>query len=383
MPHSTKDRPDLIVIAAGGTGGHMFPAQALARRLLARGYRVALLTDRRGQGFGPELPEVETYRLAAAAVLGTAPWRKALALLQLFYGVLQARRLLKRLGAKAVVGFGGYASVPAVWAGAARGLKVVLHEQNAVVGRANRLLARKAGAIATSFPAVRGLAPRDEAKCVLTGNPVRGAIAEIGRRPYALPGPRDRLTLLVTGGSQGARVFNELVPAAVSRLPAELRGRLTVVQQVRGSDLGEVQETYHACGVEAVLQPFFDDIPQRLAAATLVLCRAGASTVTELAAAGRPALLVPYPFAADDHQRANAEVFAEAGGGWVLPQATLDAESLAARLEGLLRDNAALLRAAGAARAFAQEDAADRLADLVLGRLASNGNHPPKQEAAA
>lgn len=360
----------------------MFPAQALARTLLGRGYRVALLTDRRGHGFGPELSEVETYRLAASAVLGTSPWRKVVALLQLVYGVLQARRLLKRLGAKAVVGFGGYASVPAVWAGAARGLKVVLHEQNAVVGRANRLLARKAGAIATSFPAVQGLSPRDQGKCVLTGNPVRAAIAEVGRRPYAVPGPRDRLTLLVTGGSQGARVFNELVPDAVCRLPGELRARMRVIQQVRGTDLSEVQKTYDAYGVEAVLQPFFDDIPQRLAAATLVLCRAGASTVTELAAAGRPALLVPYPFAADDHQRVNGEAFAAAGGGWVLPQSTLDAERLAARLNELLNDSATLLRAAGAARAFAQEDAAARLADLVLGRLASNGNHPPKEAAA-
>ncbi len=374
----------LIVIGAGGTGGHMFPAAALARTLLERGYRVALLTDRRGQGFGPDLSEVETYRLSAGAVLGTSPWRKLMAALQLVRGVFQARRLLKKLGATAVVGFGGYASLPAVWAGAGRGLKVVLHEQNAVAGRANRLLARKATQIATSFAAVQGLTEDERARCVLTGNPVRGAIAEVGRRPYAVPGPKDRLTLLVTGGSQGARVFNELLPAAVCRLPAALKARLTVCQQVRGQDLSEVQALYQACGVEAVLKSFFDDMPQRLAAASLLVCRSGASTVAELAAAGRPAVLVPYPFAADDHQRANAEAFAAAGGGWVMPQGELSVESLAAQLQRLFEEPATLVRAAGAARAFAQERAAERLADLVLGTLRSNGNSGPRgQEAAA
>lgn len=374
----------LIVIGAGGTGGHMFPAAALARTLLERGYRVALLTDRRGQGFGPELSEVATYRLSAGAVLGTSPWRKLMAALQLVRGVFQARRLLKKLGATAVVGFGGYASLPAVWAGAGRGLKVVLHEQNAVAGRANRLLARKATQIATSFAAVKGLTEAERARCVLTGNPVRAAIAEVGRRPYAVPGPKDRLTLLVTGGSQGARVFNELLPAAVCQLPAAIKARLTVCQQVRGQDLGEVQALYQACGVEAVLKSFFDDMPQRLAAASLLVCRSGASTVAELAAAGRPAVLVPYPFAADDHQRANAEAFAAAGGGWVMPQGELSVQSLTAQLQRLFEEPASLVRAAGAARGFAQERAAERLADLVLGTLKSNGDAKPRgQEAAA
>ena len=385
MPNQGK--PQLIAIGAGGTGGHMFPAAALARTLLERGYRVALLTDRRGQGFGPELGEVATYRLSAGAVLGTSPWRKAIAGLQLLRGVRQARRLLKKLGASAVVGFGGYASLPAVWAGHGLGLKVVLHEQNAIAGRANRLLAKKASVIATSFATVQGLAERERAKCALTGNPVRAAIAEVGRRPYAVPGPKDRLTLLVTGGSQGARVFNELVPAAVCRLPAALKARLTVCQQVRGQDLGEVQALYRACGVEAQLKSFFDDMPQRLAAASLLVCRSGASTVAELAAAGRPALLVPYPFAADDHQRANAEAFAAAGGGWVLPQAGLSVETLAAELQRLFEDPAALVRAAGAARGFAQERAAERLADLVLGTAeagqAGGAVASRRQEAAA
>lgn len=382
-------KAELIAIGAGGTGGHMFPAAALARALLERGYRVALLTDRRGQGFGPELGEVATYRLSAGAVLGTSPLRKAVAGWQLLRGVLQAKRLLRKLGAGAVVGFGGYASLPAVWAGHALGLKVVLHEQNAVAGRANRLLARKAALIATSFAEVKGLAGRDQAKCRLTGNPVRAAIAEVGRQPYPGAGSDDPLTLLVTGGSQGARVFNELVPAAVCRLPAALKARLTVCQQVRGQDLAEVQALYQACGVAAELKSFFDDMPRRLAAASLLVCRSGASTVAELAAAGRPALLVPYPFAADDHQRANAEAFAAAGGGWVLPQGELTVERLSDELARLFTEPGLLARAAAAARGFAQERAAERLADLVLADLVPGAARPAaalpprSQEAAA
>jgi UDP-N-acetylglucosamine--N-acetylmuramyl-(pentapeptide) pyrophosphoryl-undecaprenol N-acetylglucosamine transferase len=373
----------LIVISAGGTGGHMFPAQALARLLIERGWRVALFTDSRGKDFGPDLAEVETHRLAAAALLGTRPWQKALAGLRLLRGSLQARRLLKKLGAKAVVGFGGYASVPAVWAGARLGLKIVLHEQNAVIGRANRLLAPKAVAIATSFAAVKGLPEALQSRTVLTGNPVRAAIAEVGRRPYAVPGAKDRLVLLVTGGSQGARVFNELVPAAVCRLPEAIKARLKVVQQVRGSDLEPVAATYKACGVEAELKTFFDDMPRRLAQATLLLCRSGASTVAEAAAAGRPALMVPYPFAADDHQRANAEALAAAGGGWAFAQSALDVERLTTELQQLFTQPALLVRAAGAARAFATDDAARRLADLVEGRLQANGRPLKSGERAA
>lgn len=378
-----KNGKPLIVIAAGGTGGHMFPAQALTRLLVERGWKVALFTDKRGKDFGPDLAEVQTHRLSASAVLGTGLWQKGKAALQILRGTIQAKRLLRKLNAKAVVGFGGYASVPTVWAAGKLGLKVVLHEQNAVIGRANRLLAPKAGAIATSFASVRGLAATLQSRIHLTGNPVRAAIAEVGRRPYAVPGPKDRMTLLVTGGSQGARVFNELVPVAVCRLPDAIKSRLKVVQQVRGSDLEEVASTYKACGVEAELKPFFDDMPQRLAQATLMLCRSGASTVAEVAAAGRPALMVPYPFAADDHQRANAEALAVAGGGWVLPQSKLDAATLSAELERLFSQPAVLVRAAGAARAFAVDDAAQRLADLVEGRMKTNGVSPKAGERAA
>ncbi|GAB4354549.1 MAG: undecaprenyldiphospho-muramoylpentapeptide beta-N-acetylglucosaminyltransferase [Kiloniellaceae bacterium] len=365
-------QPSKVVLAAGGTGGHMFPAQALARELLARGVGVALITDARGGGFGPDLPQVETFRIPAGAMAGAGIVKKLRSVAQLGLGYLQARGHLKRCGAEVAVGFGGYPSVPTVMAAAHRDLRVVLHEQNAVLGRANRLLASRAQIIATCFERVEGVAPGDRGKLHLTGNPVREAIAAVGSRPYAVPGAGDPLTLLVVGGSQGARVFNEVVPAAVALLPEALRRRLTVHQQVPGPTTEAVAAVYDASGVAHHLAPFFNDVPQRLAAAQLVISRAGASTVAELAAAGRPAVMVPYPSATDDHQTANAQALVEAGGGWLMPQANLDAAGLAERLASLLGNPATLARAAGCARAAARLNAARDLADLVCG--ASNGN---------
>ena len=375
-----------VVLAAGGTGGHMFPAQALARALIGLGREVVLITDRRGGGFGPELPQVETHRINAGGIAGGSPLRKLASLWLLGIGYLQARALLKQLGAEAVVGFGGYPSVPTVLAGARRGLRVVLHEQNAIMGRANRLLARHADRIATSFGQVGALPDELHDRVVLTGNPVRAAVGALGRRPYAVPGEADPLRLLVIGGSQGAVVFNGVIPAAVARLPETLRRRLRVSQQVRGRDLSEVADEYRESGVEAELAPFFEDLPERLAEAHLVICRAGASTVAELAAAGRPAILVPYPFATDDHQTANGGAFAEAGGGWLMPQSELNPERLAERLAELLDQPSLLGRAAGCARSQARLEAAERLAALVCGEREPNGGAKDgegREEAAA
>ena len=366
-----------VILAAGGTGGHMFPAQALARELLARGRPVALVTDQRGGGFGPDLPQVETHRISAGGVAGSGLVKKLKGLASLGLGYLQARRLLKGLDAQVVVGFGGYASVPTVLAGSHAGLRVVLHEQNAVAGRANRLLAGRAHAIATCFERVGGLRPSDRRKVTVTGNPVRPAIAELGRRPYAVPGKSDRLNLLVVGGSQGARVFNTLVPEAVRLLPEDLRRRLDLSQQVPGQALDEVAAVYRDCGVAAKLAGFFDDVPARLAAAHLVICRSGASTTAELAAAGRPAILVPYPSAIDDHQTANARALVDAGAAWMMPEASLNAQALAERLESLLRAPALLTRAAHCAAAAATNGAAGRLADLVCSADHSNGSETP------
>lgn len=365
--------PRRIVLAAGGTGGHMFPAQALARELLGRGLEVALITDRRGAGFGPELPQVATHRISAGGIAGGSLAKKIGSGISLAHGYFQARGLLKTIGADSVVGFGGYASVPTVLAASRLGLRVILHEQNAVLGRANRLLAGRADVIATSFETVEGLGRNPRAQTRLTGNPVRAAISALSRRPFAVPGDNDSLRLLVTGGSQGARVFNGVIPAALCTLPEALRARLSVSQQVRSRDLSEVEAEYRDCGIEAELAPFFDDVPERLAAAHLLICRSGASTLAELAAAGRPAILVPYPFATDDHQSANAQAMAKAGGGWVMPQSALTPEALGERLLSLLSTPTLLARAAGCARALSQGDATARLADLVTREADDNG----------
>lgn len=364
---------DTVVLAAGGTGGHMFPAQALARELVARGSRVILITDRRGGGFGAELDRVETLRIRAAGIAGRGLRGKIKGAIDLGLGYLQARGHLRRIRPGTVVGFGGYASVPTVMAAAHLGARVLLHEQNAVIGRANRLLASRAEAIATSFDRPRGLSPAFDPKMATTGNPVRPEIAAIGETPYPTPGPDDTLHLLVTGGSQGAQAFNDVVPAAIALLPERLRARIEISQQVRGDVIGQVEAAYRRCGVTAHLAGFFDDVPERLARAHLVICRAGASTVAELAAAGRPAILVPYPHATDDHQTDNGRALADAGAAWLLPEPSLTAQGLSERLESLLCAPALLGRAAHCAAAFGRRDAAARLADLVCGIELGNG----------
>jgi UDP-N-acetylglucosamine--N-acetylmuramyl-(pentapeptide) pyrophosphoryl-undecaprenol N-acetylglucosamine transferase len=366
--------PTRVLLASGGTGGHMFPAEALAEELLARGAQPVLVTDRRAGGFAPELSaRIETHYVAAAGFARGDLATKARALANLGLGYLQARRIIARTRPQVALAFGGYAALPTGLAAAHAGLRLVLHEQNAVLGRANRILAPRAAAIATSFPEVHRLAAAERGRAVLTGNPVRTAIEAIGAHPYPAVEADGPLSLLVTGGSQGARVFNELVPAAVARLPVALRQRLTVTQQVRGNDLDTVASAYREAGVQAELRSFFDDLPDRLARAHLVIGRAGASTTTELASAGRPAVLVPYPFAADDHQSANAEALSQAGGAWLMPQDSLTPEALAERLRALFETPAELARAAGAARAFAVGGSAARLADLALGRDGCSG----------
>jgi UDP-N-acetylglucosamine--N-acetylmuramyl-(pentapeptide) pyrophosphoryl-undecaprenol N-acetylglucosamine transferase len=365
-----------ILLAAGGTGGHMFPAEALARALIDRGRRVILVTDRRGRGFGDRLPAIEVFRITAAGLAGGSLLRRAQGIAQLLRGYLQARRLVIRLRPALVVGFGGYASVPTVYAAQRAGLPTLLHEQNAVLGRANRLLAAHARAVATSFPDTAALG---KATPRLTGNPVRPAIAALGEQAY--PALDGSLRLLVLGGSQGARVFARLIPAALGALAAERRRRIAIAQQCRPEDLEQVRSAYAALGQPAELADFFTDVAERLALAHLVISRSGASTVAELAAAGRPAILLPYPHATDDHQTANAAAFAGAGAGWLMPEVDASPESLAQRLAMLLDDPAALTQAAAAARRFSQGDAAARLADLAEALIPGNSGHP--QEAAA
>ena len=354
----------VYVLAAGGTGGHLFPAEAVARILVAGGGAVHLLTDRRADAFAASVPGVTIDRVRAGR-LGGNPLHAAYGLAEIAVGVVQARRLLRRLKPAAVVGFGGYPSVPTMLAAAQLGLPTLIHEQTAVFGRANRLLAPRARRIATGFAATVGLRPAESARTVHTGNPVRSAIRKIGVAAYAPPVADGPIELLIVGGSQGARFFGEVVPAALAGLPAALRTRLHVAQQARPEDNVAVGGALLALGIPAEVRIFFDDMPARLSRAHLVICRAGASTIAELAAAGRPALLVPYPYAMDDHQSANAGACAAAKAGWTAAQSELTPQGLSDRLAALLGEPSRLAEAAAAARRFARDDAAEHLAGLV------------------
>ncbi|HVH75244.1 MAG TPA: undecaprenyldiphospho-muramoylpentapeptide beta-N-acetylglucosaminyltransferase [Stellaceae bacterium] len=371
-----------VVIAAGGTGGHLFPAEALAAELTRRGERVEFVTDARSEAFAERLAGVAVHRVRAGRPQG-GPWRAARGLAELARGTVAARRLLRRLGPRVVVGFGGYPSLPAMLAAASVGLPVVIHEQNAVLGRANRLLAGWARAIATAFPETIGLRPRDRARASHTGNPVRPSILARAAAPYAPPAAAGAIELLVIGGSQGARVLSEVVPAALAMLPEGLRRRLQVVQQARPEDRAGVAEAYRASAIAAETESFFRDMPERLERAHLVISRAGASTIAELSAIGRPALLVPYPHATDDHQSENARAFAAAGGGWVVAQRELTAVGLAHRLESLLGDGDGLAMAARRARQFGRRDAVQLLASLALSVAPPAGCAAPGRERAA
>jgi UDP-N-acetylglucosamine--N-acetylmuramyl-(pentapeptide) pyrophosphoryl-undecaprenol N-acetylglucosamine transferase len=363
-----------IVIAAGGTGGHFYPAEALAATLIERGHWVVLMTDARA--VVPKSTVFDSrnqYVLPGAGIAGRGAVRAGKAVFALAAGVARARNIMARIRPAAVVAFGGYPSVPPVLA--ARLLRVrppvILHEQNAVLGRANRFLSRHASVLALSF-ASTGRVPAKVRRTV-TGNPVRPSVTALSQTNYDPPaGPKHdgsilggSIRLLILGGSLGARVFSDVVPDALARLPDAIRVRLMVTQQCRAEDLERVRQTYVSTGISAELAPFFPDVADRLSTAHLVIARAGASTVAELAIAGRPSILVPLPGAIDDHQRANANALSGAGGAWVIPQPDFTAAALAERLASLLADPGALVQAAIYARQVARPAAADALANVV------------------
>ncbi len=366
----------LVILAAGGTGGHVFPAQALAAALRRRAVRLATITDRRGDAFA----DMEVHRIAAGGIAGRGPLARAGAIAQLGHGTVQAIGLLRRLAPAVVVGFGGYASVPAVLAATWSGRRTLIHEQNAVLGRANRLLAPRVDRIATAFETVQRIPAG--ARVVLVGTPVRPAFLDHVAAAYTPPVGDAPVRLLVLGGSQGAHVFSTLVPAAVAALPADFRARLRIVQQCRPEDLQAARAAYAAVDADVELATFFADVPARLRAAHLVIARAGASMVSELGVVGRPALLVPFPHAIDDHQTANARAVAAGGGAWVLEQASLTAAALADRLQTLVADPGALAAAAAAAARIGRPDAADRLADAVCALIGENGDYQAGRAAA-
>ena len=355
--------PPLVVVAAGGTGGHLFPAQALSAALARRGLIVDLATDERATRYGGDFPARATHIIPSATLRGGNPVAVAQTLAALGRGTAVAVELFGRLRPAAVIGFGGYPTIPPVIAAALRRVPTIIHEQNGVMGRANRLLAPFVRAIATSFPGALGQGKRIAAKATHTGNPVREAVIDAANVSYAAPAETFRL--LAFGGSQGARVMADIVPPAIELLPKEVRDRLMVVQQARDEDLERVQASYDRLGVQATVAPFFPGLPARMAASHLVVSRSGASTVAELAAIGRPAILVPLPHALDQDQRANAKVLEQAGGAIRIEQAEFTPQRLAAEIASLASAPQRLAAMAAAARSCGALDAADRLADLV------------------
>lgn len=362
-----------MILAAGGTGGHLFPALALAEELVRRGIPVDLVTDMRGDRYGADFPARSVFRVRSATPAVGSPLKAVAAAVTLLRGIGEAFWLLGKVRPAAVVGFGGYPSFPPLVAARLRGVPAVLHEQNAVLGRANRVLARMVARIATSFREVRLLEGAAATKVRLTGNPVRSAVLACAGLPYQAPLPGQPLAILVFGGSQGARVFADVVPAALGRLKPDRRRLLKVVQQCRPEDLERVRAAYLEAGIDAELATFFSDLPQRMAAAHLVVSRSGASTVAELAVIGRPAILVPLPHALDNDQLRNATTLERTGGAWCIPQAKFTPERLAREIERLASDPDRLTRAAAAVREEGRPDAVIRLADVVEELMRSRG----------
>lgn len=354
----------LIMLSAGGTGGHVMPAQALALDLLSRGYKVELITDKRGMKYVEAFEGVPLNEIYAGT-LGKGIKGKIMGLASLGVGILQAQRLLQRKKPAVVVGFGGYPSFPAVYAAQKIKIPTILHEQNAIVGKANAMLAPKAVRIASSTPELRGLDEAEKVHTVFTGNPVRAEISALYTKPYPKLDNDSVLRILVMGGSLGAHVFSDVLPDALAQLPSDYRTRLHITQQSREEDLAETKKKYAAAGIEAELSTFITDVANQLEHTHLVIARSGASTVAEVTTAGRPAIFVPYPHHKDQQQKMNADVIADAGGAWVMAESGFTPEAVLARIETFLQNPEILFRTAEKARSCARPDAALKLGNLV------------------
>lgn len=353
----------LFLLSAGGTGGHLFPAEALAHELIARGHRVHLVTDSRAERFAGKFPAGEIHVVRSATIGSKNPLKLVKALWTLFQGVREAGALLREIRPDAVIGFGGYPTIPPLLAASNAGLPTLLHEQNAVMGRANKALASRVKAIAGGFlPEGQG---KHAAKTVITGNPVRPEVLTAAAIPYEPSEPGTPFRLVVFGGSQGAQFFSDAIPSAIALLPDDLRSRLELVQQARSEDEAAVRARLEQLGVTAEVSPFFTDMAARIAAAHLVISRSGASTVSEIAVIGRSAILVPYPHALDHDQAANAAALMAKGGASVVKQSELSAQTLSDMIAGRMRDPVGLAATASAAQATGKPDAARLLANLA------------------
>ena len=354
-----------IFLAAGGTGGHLFPAEALAHALSSRDAEVELVTDARALRYGDVFPARAIHTLPAGTPRGGSLIARAQAVAQLAHGVALAVALLRNARPRAVIGFGGYPTVPPMLAAAFLGIPTVLHESNGVMGKANYFLAGRVDKIAAGLSNLQtASAWRD--KIIVTGNPVRPNVLLASKRPFP-DITQGVFQLLVTGGSQGARVMSDIVPGALAALPVDLRQRLNVVQQAREEDLSRVKEIYAHADIRSEVAPFFNDLPERIANAHFVISRAGASTVSELAVIGRPAMLVPLPHALDQDQAANAAFLTQAGAAETVRQNDFTQNFLTQRLAKLIEKPDELIQRAHAAHEVGVADAAERLAELVIG----------------
>ena len=356
----------LILLAAGGTGGHLFPAEALAVELMKRGSRVRLATDSRALRYSGLFSKEMIDVVPSETVRGRTPWSLAYTGIMLAVGTGVALNLMRRLRPAAVVGFGGYPTLPPLLAARLAGIPGIIHEANAVLGRANRFLSSRVNAIATSLPGVLDRDPALASKTTTVGTPMRPAILAAAAVSYVAPAPAEPFRLLVVGGSQGARVMADIVPGAIERLEPSRWSRLILTQQVREEDMARVRAVYDRLKVKAELAPFFTDLPAKLASHHLVVSRSGAGTVAELGAVGRPSILVPLPGSIDQDQFANAGVLAQAGGALRIPQAEFTSDRLAGEISALVAEPSKLIAIATAARTVGRLDAAQRMADLVM-----------------
>ena len=354
----------VIMIAAGGTGGHLFPAFALTQELKRRGYEIDLVTDVRADQYGIDFPGREVHQVPSATLRGRSPVAIAKLASTLLRGIWQARALLKETKPSVMVGFGGYPTVPPLIAARLGGIPFLIHDANAVMGRANRFLARFATVIGLTFEKTKYLRSKDKTKTRIVGMPVRDSVLE-AVTPYKARSGVDAFSLLVFGGSQGARVFADIVPAALAGLPQAYRARLKLVQQVREEDMERVSAAYSEAGINAELATFFSDLPQRMANSHLVIGRAGASTVAELTVLGRPAILVPLPHAIDNDQLENATRLQEVGGAWCIEQAEFTPEYLGDEIKRLADSPEGITMAAKAAHSLGEPKAVARLADVI------------------
>ncbi len=360
------DTKPLILLAAGGTGGHLFPAEALGVELIKRGYRVRLVTDDRALRYSGLFTRDMIDVVPSETARGRNPLQLAYATFTLAAGTLSAFNLIRRGKPVAVIGFGGYPTLPPLIAARIAGVPGIIHDANAVLGRANRFLSRHVRAIATSLPGVLDRDPALSAKTTTVGTPMRPAVLAAAATSYAPPDLTGPFRLLVVGGSQGARIMSDIVPPAIEKLEPSLWGRLVLTQQVRDEDMARVRAVYDRLKIRCELAPFFTDLPARLASNHLVISRSGAGTVAELAAVGRPSILVPLPGAIDQDQFANAGVLSQAGGAVRIAQSEFTPERLAAEIAALAAEPSRLAAMAFAARGAGRLDAAERLADLVV-----------------